>query len=81
MTAIRSYEQVCKLEYQSKALNNILCASKAILGFTDIKAFTMAVIKQLSVILDCKPRGIVCGTLDDSNRVFALGGCSEFSEF
>lgn len=81
VTAIRSYEQVCKLEYQSKALNNILCASKAILGFTDIKAFTMAVIKQLSVILDCKPRGIVCGTLDDSNRVFALGGCSEFSEF
>ncbi len=81
VTAIRSYEQVCKLEYQSKALNNILCASKAILGFTDIKAFTMAVIKQLSVILDCKPRGIVCGTLDDNNRVFVLGGCSEFSEF
>lgn len=81
ITAIRSYEQVCKLEYQSKALNNILCASKAILGFTDIKAFTMAVIKQLSVILDCEPKGIVCGTLDDSSHVFVLGGCSEYSDF
>lgn len=81
VTAIRSYEQVCKLDYQSKALNNILCASKAILGFTDIKAFTMAVIKQLSVIFDCEPRGLVCGTLEESNRVLVLGGCSEFSEF
>ena len=81
VTAIRSYEQVCQLEYQSKALNNILLASKAILGFTDIKAFTMAVIKQLSVILDCAPRGVVCGSLDDSNQVRVLGGCAEFSAF
>eukprot|EP01093_Parvamoeba_rugata_P016456 TRINITY_DN6186_c0_g1_i1.p1 TRINITY_DN6186_c0_g1~~TRINITY_DN6186_c0_g1_i1.p1 ORF type:complete len:647 (-),score=183.24 TRINITY_DN6186_c0_g1_i1:752-2692(-) len=81
VTAIRSYEQVCQLEFQSKALNNILLASKAILGFTDIKAFTMAVIKQLSVILDCVPRGVVCGSLDDSNLVRVLGGCAEFSAF
>ena len=81
VTAIRSYEQVCQLEYQSKALNNILLASKAILGFTDIKAFTMAVIKQLSVILDCMPRGVVCGSLDDSNQVRVLGGCAEFNTF
>ncbi|MGO2130994.1 MAG: bifunctional diguanylate cyclase/phosphodiesterase [Pseudoalteromonas prydzensis] len=81
VTAIRSYEQVCQLEYQSKALNNILLASKAILGFTDIKAFTMAVIKQLSVILDCAPRGVVCGSLGDNNQVQVLGGCAEFSAF
>ncbi|CAM4348853.1 bifunctional diguanylate cyclase/phosphodiesterase [Pseudoalteromonas ostreae] len=81
VTAIRSYEQVCQLEYQSKALNNILLASKAILGFTDIKAFTMAVIKQLSVILDCAPRGVVCGSLDDSYQVQVLGGCAEFNAF
>ena len=81
VTAIRSYEQVCQLEYQSKALNNILLASKAILGFTDIKAFTMAVIKQLSVILDCAPRGVICGSLDDSNQVRVLGGSAEFSAF
>ncbi|NNG44496.1 EAL domain-containing protein [Pseudoalteromonas sp. NEC-BIFX-2020_002] len=81
ITAIRSYEQVCQLEAQSKALNNILCASKAILGFTDIKAFTMAVIKQLSVILDCEATGVVCGTLDDSNRISVLGGSTQFSAF
>jgi len=81
VTAIRSYEQICKLEYQGQALNNILSASKAILGFTDIKAFTMAVIKQLSVILDCEAQGIVCGSLDDTNRIQVLGGCQEYSDF
>ena len=81
VTAIRSYEQICKLEYQSQALNNILLASKAILGFTDIKAFTMAVIKQLSVILDCEAQGIVCGSLEDNNRISVLGGCQEYSDF
>ena len=79
VTAIRSYEQVCQLAYQSKALNNILLASKAILGFTDMKAFTTAVIKQLSVILDCKSSGVVCGSLSDGdNDIKVLGGCEEF---
>ncbi|WP_404342426.1 EAL domain-containing protein [Pseudoalteromonas mariniglutinosa] len=81
VTAFRSFEQVCQLEFQSKALNNILVASKAILGFTDIKAFSMAVIKQLSSILDCQPRGVICGALDDDNVLRVLGGCSEFNIF
>ena len=81
VTAIRSYEQVCQLEFQSRALNNILYASKAILGFTDIKAFTMAVIKQLSFILECEPQGLLCGSLDDDNQVCVLGGCVEYNEF
>ena len=81
VTAIRSYEQVCQLEFQSRALNNILYASKAILGFTDIKAFTMAVIKQLSFILDCEPKGVVCGSLEDDNQICVLGGCAEYNSF
>ncbi len=78
VTAIRSYEQVCQLECQSHALNNILYASKAILGFTNIKAFTLAVIKQLSLILDCKPQGLLCGSLQDDDQVYVLGGCTEY---
>ena len=81
VTAIRSYEQVCQLEFQSRALNNILYASKAILGFTDIKAFSMAVIKQLSIILDCEPQGLLCGSIEDDNQVYVLGGCAEYNEF
>lgn len=80
VTAIRSYEQVCQLEFQSRALNNILLASKAILGFTDIKAFTMAVLKQLSFILDCEPHGLLCGSIEDDDRVFVLGGGAEYND-
>ncbi|MFC3033580.1 putative bifunctional diguanylate cyclase/phosphodiesterase [Pseudoalteromonas fenneropenaei] len=81
MTAIRSYDQLVQLEAHNDSLASILDASKAILGHTDIRAYSAAVINQLAKILDTAPRGILCGMVSDEKRINVLGGSHEYEEY
>ncbi|MEG3758323.1 EAL domain-containing protein [Pseudoalteromonas carrageenovora] len=74
ITAIRSYEQVCKLEYQSYAMNTIVSASKSILGLTDIKQLCKEIVQHMSIILQCEAQGLVCSKLDGDDFIQVLGG-------
>ena len=40
----------------------------------------MAVLKQLSFILDCEPHGLLCVSIEDDDRVFVLGGGAEYND-
>ncbi|MBH0015010.1 bifunctional diguanylate cyclase/phosphodiesterase [Pseudoalteromonas sp. NGC95] len=81
ITAIRSYEQVCQLEYQSDAMNTIVSASKSILGLTDVKQLCKEIIKHMSIILKCSPRGLVCSKLDGDDFIQVLGGCGHYESY
>ncbi|WP_338365315.1 EAL domain-containing protein [uncultured Pseudoalteromonas sp.] len=81
ITAIRSYEQVCKLEYQSDAMNTIVSASKSILGLTDIKVLCKEIIKHLGIILECQQVGLVCSKLDGENHIQVLGGSGHYESY
>ncbi|MBD1580913.1 bifunctional diguanylate cyclase/phosphodiesterase [Pseudoalteromonas sp. S16_S37] len=80
MTAVRSYRQICELEAQSLALNSILEACKGILGHSDIRSFSLAVVTHLAKILGSEPNGIVSGQLGNDKRVTVLGGTTQFQE-
>ncbi|OCQ20302.1 diguanylate phosphodiesterase [Pseudoalteromonas luteoviolacea] len=80
MTAIRSYQQICELEQQSVALTNILEASQAILGHTDMVSFSQAVVKQIAKIIGAQENGIVAG-ITSSSRVIIFGGTQNYVEF
>jgi diguanylate cyclase (GGDEF)-like protein len=81
ITALRSYQQVCQLDYQSTAMNTILSASKAILAITDIKTFCAEVIKYLSAILECQPKGFICKKLAGEEIIKVLGGSRYYQQF
>ncbi|KDC54149.1 GGDEF/EAL domain-containing response regulator [Pseudoalteromonas sp. S3431] len=81
ITAIRSYEQIGQLEYQHKAMDSILSASKSILGQTDIKVLCRRIIKHLSVILQCPDKGLICSKLDGNNYIQVLGGCTRYETY
>ena len=80
MTAIRSYRQICELEAQSFALSSILDACKGILGHSDIRSFSLAVVTQLAKIFGSEPIGLVCGQLNNDKRMTVLGGTDHFQE-
>ncbi|MCF2857546.1 EAL domain-containing protein [Pseudoalteromonas sp. SMS1] len=80
MTAIRSYQQICELEQQSVALTNILEASQAILGHTDMISFSHAVVQQIAKIIGAPENGIVAG-ISSSSRVIIFGGTQNYVEF
>ncbi|NOU51746.1 EAL domain-containing protein [Pseudoalteromonas sp. JBTF-M23] len=80
MTAVRSYRQICELEAQSLALNSILDACKGILGHSDIRSFSLAVVTHLAKILGSEPNGIVSGQLGNDKRVTVLGGTTQFQD-
>ncbi|KZN37259.1 EAL domain-containing response regulator [Pseudoalteromonas luteoviolacea] len=80
MTAIRSYQQICELEQQSVALTNILEASQAILGHTDMVSFSQAVVQQIAKIIGAPENGIVAG-ITGSSRVIIFGGTQNYVEF
>ncbi len=81
LTAIRSYQQICELEAQSHALEQILSASRAILGHTDMGSFAAAVVAQLANILDASGEGLVSGYLDDDMHLRVFGGSEQYREF
>ncbi|MBQ4838153.1 GGDEF/EAL domain-containing response regulator [Pseudoalteromonas luteoviolacea] len=80
MTAIRSYQQICELEQQSVALTNILDASQAILGHTDMVSFGKAVVLQLAKIIGAQESGLVAG-ISSGSRVIIFGGTEQYDEF
>ncbi|BBN80470.1 diguanylate cyclase [Pseudoalteromonas sp. A25] len=80
MTAVRSYSQICELEAQSLALSSILEACKGILGHSDIRSFSLAVVTHLARILGSEPNGIVSGQLGNDKRVTVLGGTTQFQD-
>ncbi|MBQ4832931.1 EAL domain-containing protein [Pseudoalteromonas sp. MMG010] len=81
ITALRSYQQVCQLEYQSEAMNTILSASKAILSLKDVKVLCKNIIDYLAVILACEPKGLICKQLQDDEAITVLGGCEGFEQY
>ncbi|MGB0945663.1 MAG: bifunctional diguanylate cyclase/phosphodiesterase [Pseudoalteromonas marina] len=81
IAAIRSYEQICLLEYQAQAMNTILSASKYILGQTDIKVLCNKALEFMGVILGCKSNGLICTKLDGENFIQVLGGCEKYEEY
>ncbi len=78
VTALRSYQQFCQMAAQTKALEDVLYASEAILGITKLSGFAESVVTQLANIMDCEPLGIMCGTLDDSGKLYVYGGSRQF---
>ncbi|MCF2908776.1 EAL domain-containing protein [Pseudoalteromonas sp. DL2-H2.2] len=78
LTAIRSYQQICELEQQSLALTNILEASHAILGHTDMPSFGLSVVNQLAKILGSEPHGLVAGAIEKDAKVLVFGGTEPY---
>ncbi|MDP5211755.1 EAL domain-containing protein [Pseudoalteromonas tunicata] len=81
ITAIRSFQQLREMAKQSNGLKDVITASKAILGISDIKDFSKAVITQLAEVLGCEPSGVLCGVLDSEDKVSVLGGSLEYSSY
>ena len=81
ITAIRSYQQLCDMAKQSDGLQQVIVASKAILGINDIEAFSSAVIAQISILFNSPASGVLCGRLGNGNEVTVLGGSSEYESY
>ncbi|WP_440054944.1 bifunctional diguanylate cyclase/phosphodiesterase [Pseudoalteromonas sp. T1lg65] len=80
LTAIRSYQQICELEAQREALEEIVSASRAILGYSDMQTFSLAVIRQLAYLLHAPEDGLVCGYLEDK-QLTVFGGSEQYQSF
>ncbi len=81
IAAIRSYQQLCRLENQTCGLEKIISASKSILGITDGQTFAVKVVEQLAHILECPASGVLCGKLDGNKAMLVQGGSQEYNEF
>lgn len=81
IAAIRSYEQICQLEYQADAMKTILSASKYILGQNDIEVLCTKTLEYMGIILDCDLKGVICTQLDNSNYIQVLGGSSQYGTY
>ncbi|CAB1369411.1 putative bifunctional diguanylate cyclase/phosphodiesterase [Denitratisoma oestradiolicum] len=58
--AIRSYQQICKLDASRNGLELIVSASNQLTGETGMQSFAAGVITQLAALIGVPPEGLVC---------------------
>lgn len=58
--AVRSFEQICKLDASRAGLELIVAASNQLTGETGIQNFAAGVITQLAALIGVPPDGLVC---------------------
>ena len=75
--ALRSYEQLCRIEANRRSLERIVHSSAVLLEQTDLHGFAAAVINQLAILLGVEPEGLVCardaGTGGECQVIAATG--------
>lgn len=59
-TAIRSYQQICKLDASRKGLELIVAASNQLTDETGMQSFAAGVITQLAALIGVPAEGLVC---------------------
>ena len=62
--AIRSYDQLQRLQAGRQGLERIISASNEMIAETGLKAFAEGVILQIAGFLGVSPEGVVCATAD-----------------
>ena len=59
-TAIRSYDQLCRLERSRRGLEMIVDASNQLMAKQGIRAFSEGVLTQITALIGVKSEGVVC---------------------
>lgn len=67
-TAIRSYDQICRLDSSRKGLEQIISASGQLVAENGLQAFAAGIIIQIAALLGVNAEGVVCAqeVIDDS---------------
>lgn len=66
--AIRSYDQLCRLDASRRGLEMIISASQHFIGQVGVPAFAEGVITQLSAFVGVAPEGMVCARAESGDR-------------
>ena len=81
LAAVRSYDQLRRMNASRKGLEQIVKASGDLLSGDGLQEFSAGVIRQLAALIGVDPEGLVCaqasvipGSSDDTYVVFAAAG-------
>ena len=83
--AIRSYDQLCRLEAGRKGLEHIIAASNQFISELGVREFSSGVIRQIAAFIGVEPEGLVCAQNSGDNQaencvvIAATGAFSRFN--
>ncbi len=78
ITALRSHKQLDTLAYYATSLEEIIEASKQILGITETASFGHEVINQFLKLIGADGDGVFCGAFKGDDTLTILGGSETF---
>lgn len=87
IAAIRSYDQICRLESARQGLELIVKASSELMEEQGLRSFATGVITQLAALIGVESNGLVCarerpGTLgDEAEEYVVIGAAGEFAPY
>lgn len=81
--AIRSYDQLCRLDASRIGLEQIIRASNQFISDAGVQEFSIGVISQIAAFIGAAPEGIVCARSDSQDAscivIAATGHYSQFT--
>ncbi len=83
-TAVRSYDQLCRLEASRHGLERIVAASNQFISKAGVHEFSSGVITQIAAFMGVEPEGMVCvraESQEDSGACQVLSATGRFSRF
>ncbi|MGE5386835.1 MAG: EAL domain-containing protein [Betaproteobacteria bacterium] len=83
-TAVRSYDQLCRLEASRYGLERIVAASNQFISQTGVHEFSSGVITQIAAFMGVEPEGMVCvraPTPEVSGVCHVMSATGRFSRF
>lgn len=80
-TALRAYDQICRIDESRRGLESILAASQQLAAESDKIAFCRMVLRQLGEFLRSSPDGLVCNVTSDTpiNQLRLLTGVGRYT--
>ncbi len=74
IAAIRSYDQLCRIEASRQGLKRIVDACNAMMSAPDLRAFCDEVLAQLAALVGVAPSGLVCADAARGGEILAAAG-------
>ncbi|OQA33021.1 MAG: Phytochrome-like protein cph2 [Betaproteobacteria bacterium ADurb.Bin341] len=82
--AIRSYDQLCRLEAGRRGLEHIIAASNQFISETGVREFSSGVIRQIAAFIGVEPEGLVCAQSEEGDKpedCVVIAATGQFSLF
>jgi diguanylate cyclase (GGDEF)-like protein len=82
IAAIRSYDQLCRIEASRQGLKRIVDACNAMMSAPDLRAFCEEVLAQLAALVGVVPSGLVCaGGADSAHGGEILAAAGRYARY